>query len=445
MNRSQAEEITHKVLSLSDADETEVILAHSEENLTRFSGNTISQNVSRRLDNLTVKVHLGKKVGRASTDRFDETSLRRVVEAAKTVASQQKDDPDLLSLSGPAQFAVVDPFYEQTIQCSPSFRATTIAGMVHEAEKNGAEIAGVFQTGGESIVLGNSKGLFAYHRSTNALLSCTAEINGATGWAEDHQRDIGKINTRDVIETALRKASEAQNPVPVDPGEYTVVLEPAAVSDFLLFMGWEGFGGLNFVEGRSFLSGKIGQRVLGENVTLIDDAYHDLNPGLPFDFEGLPRQKVVLIEKGIARSAVHDRLTAAKAGTNSTGHSLPQPNSTGPLPLNLIMEPGDSDLQEMIASTDRGLLVTHFHYTNILDPVQLLLTGMTRDGTFLIENGEITKPVKNLRFTESLVKAFNEIEMISRERKATEAFFEGSFVTPALKINRFTFSSISEF
>ena len=445
MDRNQAESIVQRTLSHSDAEETEVLLSHGVENLTRFSDNAISQNVARTLSTLTVKVHLGRKVGRATTDQFNDESLKRAIDMAKKIAEQQKDDPELLPLAGASEFAEIRAYYENTAAYSPEERAAAIASLVAEITDHNASSAGIFATEAESIALGNSNGLFGYYRSTSATLSATVEANGVSGWAEEIHRDVSKIDVSIVARTALRKALDARNPIPIDPGEYTVVLEPAAVADLLMFMGYEGFGGLNYVEGRSFVSNKIGQKILGENVTIVDDAYSELNPGLPFDFEGQPRQRLVLIEKGVARNVVHDRLTAARAGTTTTGHSLPQPNSSGPLPFNLMLEPGNSSLKEMIESTEKGILVTHFHYTNVIDPIRLTLTGMTRDGTFLIENGRITKPVRNMRFTDSIVDAFNQIELISKDRKTAEAFFAGSYVVPALKISKFNFSSASEF
>lgn len=445
MDRETAQIIIEKALSFSDADETEILFSYEEENLTRFSDNAISQNVARKTDSLTVKVHIGKKVGRATTNKYDSESLVNAVRMAKKAASPQKENPELLPLSSPSKFAEANSYYDSTAKLSPEDRAKTIKKLIVETEKSKAIAAGIYSTGVDIIALGNSKGLFAYYSGTNAILSSTVELKGSSGWAETVYRDVEKIRAEKVAEISIKKAKDSQNAQPLDPGVYTVVLEPAAVADFMMFFAFEGFGGLNFIEGRSFLSRKLGEQVLGENVTIVDDAYHPLNSGLPFDFEGSPRKRVILIENGIARQVVHDRITAKKADIVTTGHSLPQPNSTGPLPLNLMLEPGDSSLDEMILSTKRGILVTHFHYTNVLDPVKLTLTGMTRDGTFLIENGKISRPIQNFRFTESIVEAFRRIEMISKDRQTVKGFFAGNFIVPALKITNFHFTSTSEF
>lgn len=445
MDSTLAQEIITKTLSFSAADETEVLLTHSEENLTRFSDNIITQNVARLTDSLTVKVHCGKKVGRAGVNQFDDDTLRRSVETAQKIACQQRDTPDLLPLLGPTQFAKTDAFTEATAVYGPEERAKVVRRLVTEAEKHHASAAGIFSNGWDAVALGNSKGLFGYHRASKAIFSATVEIGGQPGWAEDIQQDVNRIEVESVIAASIHKAEQARNPITMPPGEYTVVLEPAAVTDFLMFMAFEGFGGLNYAEGRSFLSGKLGEKVLGDNITIVDDAYDAMNPGLPFDFEGVPRQKLILIEHGIARQVAHDRYTAKQANAETTGHSLPQPNSTGAFPLNVLMEGGDSNFEEMIRTTEKGILVTHFHYTNVLDPIKLILTGMTRDGTFLIEDGRVRHAIRNLRFTESAVEAFQRVELISRERKTADAFFAGRFVAPAIKISKFNFTSISEF
>ena len=320
MDSTLAQEIITKTLSFSAADETEVLLTHSEENLTRFSDNIITQNVARLTDSLTVKVHCGKKVGRAGVNQFDDDTLRRSVETAQKIACQQRDTPDLLPLLGPTQFAKTDAFTEATAVYGPEERAKVVRRLVTEAEKHHASAAGIFSNGWDAVALGNSKGLFGYHRASKAIFSATVEIGGQPGWAEDIQQDVNRIEVESVIAASIHKAEQARNPITMPPGEYTVVLEPAAVTDFLMFMAFEGFGGLNYAEGRSFLSGKLGEKVLGDNITIVDDAYDAMNPGLPFDFEGVPRQKLILIEHGIARQVAHDRYTAKQANAATQQH-----------------------------------------------------------------------------------------------------------------------------
>jgi PmbA protein len=255
---------------------------------------------------------------------------------------------------------------------------------------------------------------------------------------------VGSIRPLEVAEIAVRKAIAAQNPEAIEPGEYTVILEPAAVADMLMFLGFLGFSALAAQEGRSFMCGQIGSRVMGDNITIWDDGLDPAGLPMPFDFEGVPKEKVVLIDRGIASGFVHDSATASQEDRLSTGHALPAPNTYGPMPINLFMAPGDSTLDEMISSTERGILVTRFHYTNPVHPVKVIITGMTRDGTFLVENGRVTRPVRNLRFTDSVPRAFSEVLSMSRERKLQAGYFGGALV-PSMKVGRFAFTGATEF
>ena len=223
-----------------------------------------------------------------------------------------------------------------------------------------------------------------------------------------------------------------------------MVLEPLAVGTLVAFLSYMGFGGRAIAEGRSPFTGREGQRVCGENISIYDNALSPLTIGLPFDFEGTPKRRVNIIERGVFRTGVHDRRSAKQVGTTSTGHALPAPNPEGAFPLNLFLEPGDSTVPDMVGATSRGLLVTRFHYSNIVNPMETTLTGMTRDGTWLIENGQIVHPVRNLRFTQSILEALSGVEMIGRDSViASEFFFAGSRV-PALKISSFGFSGASD-
>jgi predicted Zn-dependent protease len=275
--------------------------------------------------------------------------------------------------------------------------------------------------------------------------------DGASGYANFVSRNIEDIDVKRTSEEAAEKCLRSKNPREIEPGEYEVILEGYAVSDLLLFLGHLGFGALSVQEGRSFMSNKFGQKITGENITIWDDGLNPESFAVPFDFEGVPKKKVILIEKGIAENVVYDSYTAGKEGKNSTGHALPLPNTCGPMPLNLFLKNGEATKEEMISSTKRGLLVTRFHYTNVVEPMKTIITGMTRNGTFLIEEGKIKGPVKNLRFTESVLKALSRVSMISKETKlASEGtiygrrFATGS-VVPAIKVDKFNFSGATQF
>jgi predicted Zn-dependent protease len=268
---------------------------------------------------------------------------------------------------------------------------------------------------------------------------------GGSGFAEAVARRVDEIDAAAVGARAAEKAERSRSPVPVDPGRYTVVLEPAAVATLVGFLGWLGFGGREYIEGRSCLSGRAGERVVDPRISIYDDGASPETIGLPFDFEGTPKRRVDLIESGVFRGPVYDRRTAKQAGTASTGHALPPPNPEGPFPLNLFLAPGDASLEEMIARTERGLLVTRFHYTNVVHPTRSVITGMTRDGTFLIERGEVVRPVRNLRFTQSILEALEGTLAVGRETElASEEFFLSASRVPALHLQGFAFTGVSD-
>ena len=273
----------------------------------------------------------------------------------------------------------------------------------------------------------------------------TALSDDSSGFSEGVGRSLGAIDPDRVGAVAVEKCLASNGPQSIDPGEYTVILEPQAVSEMLMFLTYCSFGAQGYLEGRSFVTGRIGEKVMSERISIADDAYQAGAVGLPFDFEGRPRRRGALVEEGVARNVVWDRNTARREeGRESTGHALPMPNAWGPIPLNLVMSPGDSSIDEMIASTERGILVSQFHYTNVTEPVQVELTGMTRNGTFLVEGGKVTRPLLNLRFTQGLVEALNRVAAVSSKAELCGAFFGGFFVVPALKIDGFNFTSVTE-
>jgi predicted Zn-dependent protease len=316
---------------------------------------------------------------------------------------------------------------------------------VEACRKADLRAAGSVSTQGRLLALYNTAGIEAYQNLSGASVSLTASTDTSTGWAERSGKSAGAIDVEAIAETAIHKALSARDPATPEPGEYEVVLEPAAVTDFLLFMGALGLGGLPWLEGRSLFSDKTEKRVFSTSFTLRDDAYHPMTVGIPFDFEGSPRQAVTLVERGVFKRVVHDRRTARRAGCESTGHALPLPNTSGPLPLNLVLEGGDASLDDLIASTRKGLLITRFHYTNVLDPKALVLTGMTRFGTFVIENGRVGRPVQNMRFTDELGRVLSRVDGLTSDRHYCASFFGGGYVVPGMKLARLAFTSGTDF
>ena len=449
IDESHFRKISERIMELSGdhwkGSSAEVLLCDHREGLTRFGNNAVSQHIDTHNHELTIRVSKGGRQGCASCNRLDPASLKQTVEKAVQIALIQKEDPALLPLAGPQSYRFIKGYVPRTAKVRPDEKVDRIRSAVTLCRKKKTKAAGIFSHNRERIGLANSNGLFAYHAQTKASFGITVMADDSSGWAEFTHPDISAIHTDDLTAVALDKALAGRRPKSLSPGPYDVILEPAAVAELLLFMAWEGFGALPYQEGRSFVSGKLGKKILSDQVTITDDAYHARTIGLHFDYEGMPRRQVVLVDRGVAREVVHDRKTAKTEGLESTGHALPQPNTIGPMPLNLCLQGGNSSLEEMIAGMEHGLLITHFHYTNILDPVTLRITGMTRDGVFLVEKGKIKHPVKNLRFTESVVEAFNRIDALGREMRYAHAFWGGGIVAPAAKIRGFNFSSATEF
>ncbi|HKQ59089.1 MAG TPA: metallopeptidase TldD-related protein, partial [Candidatus Eisenbacteria bacterium] len=306
--------------------------------------------------------------------------------------------------------------------------------------------AGALTTTARALAVASSDGQFAYHADTYAQFTCTVRSPDSSGWVDRHRRDWRALEIERLGAVAIDKAERSRVPEEVAPGRYTVVLEPAAVSDLVAFLGWLGLGAQSFQEGRSFLSGRMGQRITGAGIVLTDDAFDPRSFGRPFDHEGTPRRPVTLIEQGIGRAVVHDRRTALAAGTESTGHACHPPAVEGPLPWDLVLSPGGASVDEMIASTERGILVTRFWYNRVVDARRTLITGMTRDGTFLIEGGRVTRGLRNLRFNESVLEVLERAETIGRDAEPNVFDYSGNcVVAPALKVRDFQFTGVTRF
>ncbi|MHC4471316.1 MAG: TldD/PmbA family protein [Planctomycetota bacterium] len=445
LTRDEAKGLIERILVFSRAAETEVIIDSARHALTRFAEGGITQNVEKTDASITIRTQEEGRVGRFVTNRFDEEALASAVETARVSASFQKPDPDLLPLPEPSEYTEAAGYDEAIAELSPEAKADAIRAVSEPCSERGLKATGTYSNDAGAVAVGNSRGVFAFSRLTQARLSVTALSEDSSGWCEAVGQDLSAIDPERVGQGAIEKCLASRSPEPLEPGPYTVVLEPSAVAELLMFLTWCTFGAQPYLEGRSFLSGRLGEKVFGEKVTILDDAFRPGAMGLPFDFEGVPRRRVELVENGVAKQVVWDRHTARREpGRQSTGHALPQPSAWGPIPLNLVMAPGDSSLEEMIASTERGILVSQFHYTNVTEPVNVELTGMTRNGTFLLENGKVSRPLLNLRFTQVLLEALNRVVAVSRDTVLCGAFFGGFFVAPAIKIDGFHFTSVTE-
>lgn len=433
-----------KGLCYSTADQAEILAIARKSQLTRFSNSAIHQNVAEENVHFSVRVIKDKKIGSASTNRLDERSIKETVARASQIAPFLPPHPGFKTLPGPEPIPSLKTYDEATVDSTPADKAGLISSLVKEASKNGLTAAGAVST--EEMVIGvaNSLGINAAQEFTGVNFSTVVMSEDSSGYSAFTGYNIGSLDIGHLTERAISKALLSRKPASLEPGLYTVILEPLAVGEILGFLGYAGFGALAYQEGRSFMTGKIGVKIAGDNMTIWDDGLDPRTTGMPFDFEGAPKQKVMLIENGVARGVVYDSLTAFKEDKKSTGHALPAPNLAGPLPLNLFLQPGGSSLDEIIASTDKGVLVTRFHYTNLEDPMRTILTGMTRDGTFLIEKGKIKRGVKNLRFTQSVLEALSSVEQISKQAELVSSPL-GTCYVPALKIANFNFTGVTEF
>jgi len=446
LGQDKIRELTNQILGMSKADQAEVVITAKDAALTRFANSAIHQNVSESNIEVRLRVVYGKKIGVASTNHLDPESLKHTVDTARAIAQLQPDNPDFKSLPGPQPIRPVEAFVERTANCSPEQRAQVVAVLCKKAKANGVVAAGAFSTSATEVAVANSLGVFAYHPATVAEINTVMTKDTGSGYAAIATQDVSKISADAIANEAIDKAMRARNPTALEAGEYTVLLEEYAAQDLLDFLAYLSFSAQAVQEERSFMRGKIGERVMSESVTIWDDGNAADTMGMPFDFEGVPKQKVVFVENGIARGVVYDTVTAQKDGVASTGHSLPAPNSQGPYAMHMFMAPGDKSKQELIQGIERGVLVTRFWYTRPVHPLQVLVTGMTRDGTFLIENGQVTRPVKNFRFTTSYLDALNRVRAIGKETKLLyDDWGQASRRVPAIVVDGFKFTGTTQF
>jgi PmbA protein len=440
---SELEHIAERLLKFSQADETEVEIDATVDALTRFANNTIHQNVAEHTLGIAVRAVVDGRTARATTNKTDEDSLRRVVSAAASLARHQPENPDLLRMLGPQKYQKVSHFFRSTVAATPQDRARAVARVCKMAEKGKQTAAGIFATGFVQNVQANSRGLTARHDHSRAEFSITILEDNSSGWAKSNSADILNIDPEALFESASEKAAGSRKPRELPPGHYTAILEPSAALDLVGSIFYD-FSGTAVLDKRSCLNDRMGKKIFGENITLWDDVYHPLQIGPSWDGDGLPRQKVLLVDRGVPKNLVYSRATAKKMKTKPTGHGFPLPTEYGEAPVNLVFSGGDKSTDEMIRSTEHGVLVTRFWYIREVDPYEKVLTGMTRDGTFLIENGRIAGGIRNFRFNQSVIAALANVEMLGPAvRAAGEESFE--MVVPAMKIRDFHFSEVTKF
>jgi PmbA protein len=468
LTQDQAGDIFDRIKKLSAADEVEVLFSGGRFALTRFANNTIHQNVEDENHVVSVRTVFGGRTARATTNKFDDESLRRVVGSSESLASVQHPDPDLLPMpdsqeaasdggsdSGSKAAKLPSRYFAQTAAITPRIRADAVKKIVDVAQRHKLTTAGIFSSSESVEGIFNSRGLSKWHTQTLAEVSITMLGSDSSGWQKANSPDVMNIDPLNLAEIAAKKAIDSANPAEIPAGKYTVILEPSAVLDIVGFMFWD-YSGMAILDQRSFLTGRIGNKLFGDNITIWDDVTHPLQSGCPFDGEGMRRQRVPLVENGVVKRVVYARATAERMKRSelrdkvghieATGHGFALPNETGEMPVNIVFAPPQDPqtLAAMIASTERGVLVTRLWYIREVDPYEKIVTGMTRDGTFLVENGQVRRGARNFRFNQSLIQMLSSVDAMSMPRRACgEESFD--MVVPAMRIRNFNFTEVTKF
>lgn len=469
LTKEQAGDFFDRIRRFSSAEEVEAIFTSSSFALTRFANNTIHQNVEEENSVVSIRTNFGGRTARAATNQFDDASLRRAVAASERLAQVQAPDVDLLPMptaeeanagEDPAEGVRASRFFDETARISAAERAEAVRGMVAVADRQKLTTAGIYSNSESREGIFNSRGLAKWHRQTLAEVSVTMLAENSSGWRKLNSPDVSNLDAMGLAEIAAQKAVDSAHPREIAPGKYTVILEPSAVLDIVGFMFWD-YSGVAILDQRSFLNDRIGTQLFGDNINISDDVAHPLQAGSPFDGEGMRRQRVRLVEKGVVKRVVYARATArrmknseyaAKVGPiEATGHGFPLPNEVGEMPMNLVFTEADrpkrapeKTVQEMIASTERGVLVTRLWYIREVDAYEKIVTGMTRDGTFLVENGKVRCGLRNFRFNQSLIAMLSNVEAMSAPVRACgEESFD--MVVPAMKVREFNFTEVTRF
>ena len=421
--------------------DVEVHYQGGSEALTRFANNAIHQNVAELSQALSVRLVIGQRSARASTNRLDADGIERCVAEAVALTRAMADDDELLGLADPATITAVDRYDPDTANCSPETRARGVASAIRQA--SGFTSAGIYSTDASTEAIFNTRGVRAMHRETMARFSITTMGGDSSGWAKASAVRCTDLDPAALAATAASKARLSAKPREIAAGEYTVILEPAAVLDFIGQI-MPAFSATAIADQRSFLTGRLHEVLFNEAINITDDVFHPQQSGAPFDGEGVPRQRLEMVKNGKPMAIAQSRASARKAGVAPTGHGHELPNDTGEAPENIVIAGGSATIDEMIASTAKGILVSRLWYIREVDPYETIMTGMTRDGTFLIEDGQITAGLRNFRFNQSIIEALCNVEMLGPSvRTSGEEMFD--MVVPAMKVRGFGFTEVTRF
>lgn len=442
------------------AGQAEALYVGSHRATTRFANSAIIQNVKESNRQIYFRILLDKRFGVASTNSLHIEDLKRCLKKAIDMARQSKPSKLSYSLPEPSEYPEIKTHFPETANLAISDKIkmldtifkklksetesplTSILSPKGRGKGEGVKAGGAFSTLETEIGIVNSNGIKAYQPFTSASINLITSSASISGYASQLDRNIENIDADKLISASIEKIAFKKKGK-LKPGRYTVLLEPAAVNEILEWLIYIGFGAESFIDGTSFMSGKIGKNIMSKKITIYDDGADSKGFPVPFDFEGMAKKRLDIIKNGVAKGVAFDMLAAKKCRKSTTGHALIPEDIEGPFPSNVFIKEGEHTIDEMVSMIERGILVTRFHYVNgLLDTKTASMTGMTRDGTFYIEDGKIKYPVEDMRFTESILDAFSRIEAISKERQAFPAQYSdvGASVVPALLIKEFNFS-----
>jgi predicted Zn-dependent protease len=417
------------------------VCAHAQtRRVFRFAYGAIHQDLVQERVGVTVKIVDDRRVGIASTDTLGPASLARCVRAAEAIAAHAPERDGLPELPRGHRLAASRDYVEATARVEPAACVSLLKRLFHLCKGAGAVVE-------DEFCVVNSSGVACYAASTISGAKVVTMYHALAGYASGVARDLDRLGLDALLKTSLGQSLHRQEPAAIPMGTYEVILEPEAVAELVAWLGYTAFGAKSVEERTSCLAGRMGERLFDPQITIADDGHEPLGLRLPFDFEGTPKQRVALIDRGRAQGIVYDTTYGQRFGHPSTGHGMPPDDVEGPMPLHLVMAPGEVPVPEMIRACKRGLLIPRFHYVNgLLNPREALMTGLTREGCFLIEDGRVTQPVRTMRFTQSLLEAFSRVLGVSRERRlvAEPSQELGCAVVPALHLERFAFTGRSE-
>ena len=445
LTHDEARSAAQSILDFPGADAVEVMVSASNDALTRYANSEIIQNTVKKELRANVKVVIGDRSASSATNQLDAEHLQAAASRALEAARASVPEDDAVGLPSPDEVGRAQGVFrwdDATAEASPEARAKAVNEILKVAADGNA--AGIYQTGGHCYAVFNSHGIDCFDAYSRANTTCLIDVGDSTGWGEGSSHSAALLDVGAAARRARDKADAGRGAGDAEPGTYEVILEPSASANLIEFLGYMGFGAKSMIDGESFFSSLKGERVAADAVTVTDDVFHPDSVGIGFDFEGVPKQRVAVIDGGTATKPVTDRKTAEQLGEKSTGHNSGSPEF-GPYGFNLVLEPGDRSLEELVAEVADGFLVTRFHYVNILDRPATNITGMTRDGTFRIHNGELAGAVHNFRFAQSALGALRTVLGVGRDLKAIAPDYTsfGSTVAPALRVGEFHFASVT--